>query len=75
MSLMVLSLLWFDFTSNLVHGLAFGTSKFYIGPHDKIDRELVNLIYNWDVKWNLSLMQQHLVQGKKHTAVTRKTVT
>ena len=27
-----------DFTSNLVHGLAFGTPKFYIAPYDKIDR-------------------------------------
>ena len=29
-----------DFTSNLVHvhGLAFGTPKFYIAPYNKIDR-------------------------------------
>ena len=32
-----------DFTSKLVHVLAFGTPKFYIGPYDKIRRKLVNL--------------------------------
>ena len=26
-----------DFTSKLVHGLAFGTPKFYTAPYDKIN--------------------------------------
>ena len=39
-----------DFTSKLEHGLAFGTPKFYIVPYDKINRALVNLSYNRDVK-------------------------
>ena len=44
-----------DFTSKLVHVLAFGTPKFYIAPYDKIKRELVNLSSNCDVKSGLSL--------------------
>ena len=32
-----------DFTSNLVHGLAFGTQKFYIVSYGKINHGLVNL--------------------------------
>ena len=43
-----------DFTSNLVHVLAFGTPKFYIAPYDKIKHELVNLSSNCDVKSGLS---------------------
>ena len=39
-----------DFTSKLVHVLAFGTPKFYIAPYDKIKHELVNLSSNCDVK-------------------------
>ena len=48
-----------DFETNelQVHGLAFGTPKFYIVPYDKIDRGLVNLSYNCDVK---SGLRQHL---------------
>ena len=41
---------WPDFTSKLVHGLAFGTPKFYIAPYDKINHELANLCYIYDVK-------------------------
>ena len=44
-----------DFTSKLVHVLAFGTSRFYIAPYDKIKHELVNLSSNCDVKSGLSL--------------------
>ena len=44
-----------DFTSKLVHGLAFGTPKVYIAPYDKIKHELVNLSYNRDVKSGLNL--------------------
>ena len=43
-----------DFTSRLVHVLAFGTPKFYIAPYDKIKHELVNLSSNCDVKSGLS---------------------
>ena len=39
-----------DFTSKLVHVLAFGTPKFYIALYDKIKHELVNLSSNCDVK-------------------------
>ena len=42
-----------DFTSNLVHGLAFGTPKFYIAPYGKIKHELVKLSSNCDVKSGL----------------------
>ena len=45
-----------DFTSKLVHVLAFGTPKFYIAPYDKIKHELVNLSSNCDVKSGLSLV-------------------
>ena len=44
-----------DFTSKLIHVLAFGTPKFYIAPYDKIKHELVNLSSNCDVKSGLSL--------------------
>ena len=39
-----------NFTSKLVHGLAFGTPKVYIGPYGKINRGLVNLSSKSDVK-------------------------
>ena len=42
-----------DFTSKLVHVLAFGTPKFYIAPYDKIKHELVSLSSNSDVKSGL----------------------
>ena len=42
-----------DFTSNLVHGLAFRTPKFYIVPYSKIKQEFINLSYNCDVKLGL----------------------
>ena len=42
-----------DFTSKLVHVLAFGTPKFYIVPYDKIKHKLVNLSSNCDVKSGL----------------------
>ena len=45
-----------DFTSKLVHVLAFGTPKFYIAPYDKIKHELVNLSSNCDVKSGLSVV-------------------
>ena len=44
-----------DFTSKLVHVLAFGTPKFYIAPYDKIKHKLVNPSSNCDVKSGLSL--------------------
>ena len=44
-----------DFTSKLVHVLAFGTPKFYIAPYDKIKHKLVNLSSNCDVKSGLSV--------------------
>ena len=47
-----------DFTSKLVHVLAFGTPKFYIAPYDKIKHELVNLSSNCDVKSGLSVSYQ-----------------
>ena len=47
-----------DFTSKLVHGLAFGTPKFYIAPYDKINHELVNLSYKCDVKSDLRVLKQ-----------------
>ena len=49
-----------DFTSRLVHVLAFGTPKFYIAPYDKIKRELVNLSSNCDVKSGLRFLFFHL---------------
>ena len=44
-----------DFTSNFVHGLAFGTSKLYTAPYDKINHGFVNLFSNFDMKSGLSL--------------------
>ena len=44
-----------DFTSKLVHILAFGTPNFYIAPYDKIKHELVNMSSNCDVKSGLSV--------------------
>ena len=41
--------------SMLVHGLAFGTPKFYIAPYDKINHRLVDLSCNCDVKTGLKL--------------------
>ena len=51
-----------DFTSKLVHVLAFGTPKFYIAPYDKIKHELVNLSTNCDVKSGLSLPRKSVVR-------------
>ena len=45
-----------DFTSKLVHVLAFGTPKFYIAPYNKIKHELVNQSSNCDVKLGLRAM-------------------
>ena len=45
-----------DFTSQLVHGLAFGIPKFYIAPYDKINHRLVNLSSMCDVKSGLSII-------------------
>ena len=50
-----------DFTSKLVHVLAFGTPKFYIAPYDKIKHELVNLSSNCDVKSGLILHNNHMI--------------
>ena len=58
-----------DFTSKLVHRLAFGTPKFYIAPYDKINHRLVNLSCNCDVKsglnWSSTLSSKivELLQG------------
>ena len=50
-----------DFTSKLVHVLAFGTPKFYIAPYDKIKHELVNLSSNCDVKSGLNMHLQYFM--------------
>ena len=42
-----------DFTSKLVHVLAFGTPKFVIAPYDKIKHELVYLSSKCNVKSGL----------------------
>ena len=44
---------------NLVHGLALGTPNFYIEPHSKINRRLVNLSYNFDLKSGLNLFNNY----------------
>ena len=44
-----------DFTSNLIHGSAFGTPKLYIAPYDKINHGLVFPSSNCDMKSCLSL--------------------
>ena len=44
-----------DFTSKLVNRLAFGISKFYIAPYDKINHELINLSYKCDMNSVLSV--------------------
>ena len=41
--------------SNLVHGLAFGTPKFYIAPYGKINYRLFNMSSNCDLKSGLGL--------------------
>ena len=48
------------FTSNLVHGLAFGTTNFYIAPDGEINHELLNLSYNYDVNSGLSISDEPL---------------
>ena len=53
MTIVAISRLRPDFTSQLVHVLAFVTPKFYIAPYDKIKHELVNLSSNSDVKSGL----------------------
>ena len=42
-----------DFTSKLVHRLAYGTPKFYIISYDTINRKLVNLSCDCSVKLGL----------------------
>ena len=44
-----------DFTSKIVHVLAFGIPKFYIAPYDKINHGLVNSSCNCDVKSGLNI--------------------
>ena len=39
-----------EFTSVLLHGLAFGTPKYYIAPYGKTNHGLVNLSYTCDMK-------------------------
>ena len=56
-----------DFTSKLVHVLAFGTPKFYIAPYDKIKHQLVNLSSNCDVKSGLS----RIFSGKNKTKMNK----
>ena len=48
-----------DFASKLVHGLAFGTPKFYIAPYGKINHGLVNLSCNCDVKSDLTATSEN----------------
>ena len=45
-----------DFTSKLVHVLAFGIPKFYIAPYDKIKHELINMSSNCDMKSGLRVV-------------------
>ena len=52
-----------DFTSKLLHGLAFGKPKFYIAPYDKINHGIVNLSCNCDVKSGLSVLSSSVVNG------------
>ena len=59
-----------DFTSKLVHVLAFGTPKFYIAPYDKIKHELVKLSSNCDVKSGLSLPRKSVVRLTDHPNMT-----
>ena len=44
-----------DFTSNLLHGLAFGTQKICIAPYGKINHGLVNMSSNCGVKSGLRI--------------------
>ena len=50
-----------DFTTKLVHVLAFGTPKVYIAPYDKIKHKLVNLSSNCDVKSGLKVPETLIV--------------
>ena len=45
-----------NFTSDSVHGLAFGTPKCYIAPYGEIKHGLVSLSSNYDVKSGLRLV-------------------
>ena len=51
-----------DFTSNLVHRLAFETPILYISPYGKINHGLDNLIYNCDMKSGLTV-KTAIIQG------------
>ena len=42
-------------STEIVHRLAFGTTKFYIVPYGKINYGLVDLSYNYDVKSGLNI--------------------
>ena len=53
-----------NFMSYLVHGLAFGTPKFYIAPHGKINHGLLYLSYNCDVKSGLRVEPHSGIQFK-----------
>ena len=55
-----------DFTSKLVHGLAFGTPKFYIAPYYKINRGVVNLSSNFNVKSDLKVPNLKMVNLQIH---------
>ena len=59
-----------DFTSNLVHRLAFGTPKFYIAPSGKINHKLVNLSSNCDVKSDLSVNSINTLEYNPHNLLT-----
>ena len=60
-----------DFTSKLVHVLAFGTPNLYIAPYDKIKHELVNLSSNCEVKSGLSLPRKSVVRLTDRPDMTR----
>ena len=59
--------------SELKHGLAFGTPKFYIAPYDKTNHALVNLSYNCDVKSGLQVVvTTHINKSLVYFLVRRK---
>ena len=64
-----------DFTSQLVHRLAFGIPKFYIAPYDKINHRLVNLSSSCDVKSGLNQTRKekrNIVNREKTSKVKKE---
>ena len=54
-----------DFTSNIVHGLAFGAPKFCITSYHQINHGLVNLSCNCDVKISVEVLHVSAVGTPK----------